>query len=113
MPFSSCLCPGIGRFPDAALTRAAGVYLTNQLSAGRLPRRASDLGRWSDTGTRAGRTSGLERTRGAALERFPPGARISNCLWATCCGSRFIAAWAGYEDVNDAERLSHDPTFRL
>jgi hypothetical protein len=30
-----------------------------------------------------------------------------------CCDSRSIVAWQGYEDVNDAERLSQDPTFRL
>ncbi len=33
----------------------------------------------------------------------------------TSCGNRSIVAWllAGYEDLNDAERLSQGPAFRL
>jgi hypothetical protein len=31
--------------------------------------------------------------------------------WSVCCGSVF-GRLAGYEDVNDAERLRHDPAMR-
>ena len=39
--------------------------------------------------------------------------RTHNSPWVTCCASPFTASLAGYEDVNDAERLSQDPAFRL
>lgn len=50
-----------------------------------------------------------------------PPAGSSTCAYSkpkpgrdpTCCGSRSISRLAGYEDVNDAARLSQDPTFRL
>ena len=32
--------------------------------------------------------------------------------WSGCCGSRWFGRLAGYEDVNDAERLRHDPAMR-
>src|SRR4029077_3972916 len=47
--------------------------LVQQLFARRLPRRAGDFRRRFACGARAGRASALERTRGPALERFPPG----------------------------------------
>ena len=31
--------------------------------------------------------------------------------WSVCCGSQCLVL-AGYEDVNDAERLRHDPAMR-
>jgi hypothetical protein len=31
----------------------------------------------------------------------------------TCSASPSTAAWRGYEDTNDAERLAEDPTFRM
>ena len=40
---------------------------------------------------------------------------IAGGLKVTVVGALFLLAvdLAGYEDINDAERLSHDPTFRL
>jgi len=32
--------------------------------------------------------------------------------WSVCCDSRCSGHLAGYEDVNDAERLRHDPAMR-
>jgi len=43
------------------------------------------------------------RAKNARLPFADPARRDSRCT----------AAWGGYEDVNDAERLCHDPTFRL
>ena len=68
--------------------------------------------RWSDSGARAGRTSRLERTRGPALERFPPGQEYPIAAGRPA-GQSIYSRLGGYEDVNDAERLSQDPTFRL
>jgi hypothetical protein len=39
--------------------------------------------------------------------------KTRNSRWRTCCASPSTAASRGYEDVNDAERLSRDPAFRL
>jgi hypothetical protein len=36
---------------------------------------------------------------------------MGGMLWSACCASLF-ARLAGYEDVNDAERLRHDPAMR-
>src|ERR1700687_4955441 len=63
-------------------------------------------------GARVGSTSWLERTRGPALERFPPGQEYP------IASGRPVAAvdlqpLGRYEDVNDAARLAQDPTFRL
>jgi len=41
---------------------------------------------------------------------IPVGERISLC--PTRCGSQSIAAWRVIAGVDDAERLSQDPTFR-
>jgi hypothetical protein len=41
---------------------------------------------------------------------MPARARMAAMLWSVCCGSRCFGRLAGYEDVNDAERLRHDPT---
>jgi len=32
--------------------------------------------------------------------------------WPGCSDSRYLVAFAGHEDVNDAERLRHDPVMR-
>ncbi len=43
-----------------------------------------------------------------------PGKNVQLPLWPNLCGSRCVhSRLAGYEDVNDAERFSQDPTFRL
>jgi len=41
------------------------------------------------------------------------GARISNCLLADLLRQLIYTPLTGYAEVNDAERLSQDPTFRL
>lgn len=40
-------------------------------------------------------------------------ARTHKFHWPSCSASPSTAAFAGYEDVRDAERLSQDPAFRL
>jgi len=72
---------------------------------GRLPGRASDLRWWFDSGARAGMNVWLERAYGTIPDRFAPG-KTGSCRYPTCCGSRFYSRLAGYEDVNDAARLS-------
>ena len=79
---------------------------------GRFPGLASDLRRWFGSGAGAGRTSGLERAHGTALERFRRGKNIQLPL-ADLLRQSIYSRLAGYEDVNDAARLSQDPAFRL
>ncbi len=49
---------------------------------------------------------------------FPPFFSIrgqgvtSSTTWRRCCANRYTSRLAGYEDVNDAHRLSVDPTMR-
>jgi hypothetical protein len=53
---------------------------------------------------------GLTEMAGEKLMREPAGTAAMR--WSVCCGSRCSAALSGYEDVNDAERLRHDPAIR-
>jgi hypothetical protein len=39
-------------------------------------------------------------------------ARTHAISWAGCSANRCFGRLAGYEDVNDAERLARDPTMR-
>src|SRR5262249_1501446 len=39
-------------------------------------------------------------------------ARMVGTHWPGWSGSRYLVGLAGYEDVNDAERLCHDPAMR-
>ena len=49
---------------------------------------------------------------------FPPFFAIrgqgitSSTTWRRCCANRYTVDWLAYEDVNDAHRLSVDPTMR-
>jgi len=48
---------------------------------------------------------------GARSSLTPARERTAVTLWSECCG-RPCGRLAGYEDVNDAERLRHDPAMR-
>src|SRR5215831_15508560 len=39
-------------------------------------------------------------------------AKTADTYWSACCGSRCFGRLAGYEDVNDANRLCRDPAMR-
>jgi hypothetical protein len=69
-------------------------------------------GRWFDSGARTGFTSGLERAHRTTPVRFAPGQERAVAIVRFAAQSIY-SRLAGYEDVNDAERLSQDPTFRL
>src|SRR5215813_7781469 len=45
-----------------------------------------------------------------SLMRGP--ARMVATHWSVCCGSQCSVVWLAMEDVNDAERLRHDPAMR-
>jgi len=47
-----------------------------------------------------------------ALPRIPGAVRTRSFLWRTCCAIGLQRRIAGNEDVNDAARLSQDPTLR-
>ena len=44
--------------------------------------------------------------------RMVAAAGTPGTAWPGCSGSRYFGRLAGYEDVNDAERLAHDPAMR-
>ena len=82
------------------------------ISESGFPRVAGDF-RWGfDSGPRVGRASGTEPTHRTAPDR-PTGHEQPSLPLADLLRQSVYSRLAGYEDVNDAERVSQDPTFRL
>jgi hypothetical protein len=81
------------------------------VSAGRFSEIVSYFQRWTDSGAGVGRTLGF----GELIEQHLTDSRANNARFsfADLLRQSVYSRLAGYEDVNDAERLSRDPTCRL
>ena len=97
--------------PNRWDTESALSSLLQDLSQGRFPRFPGHFGRRPDPGARTRRATRVRRIDRTTPDGLP--------AWKECAVSlrrpaaSVYSRLAGYEDLNDAERLSQDPPFRL
>ena len=93
-------------------TKPALPALVQRFSEDRFPGITSHLRRRPDSRPRIGRAFGLQQLIEQHLSD-PRRGKNTQFPFADLLRQSVYSRLAGYEDVNDAERLSQDPTFRL